>query len=350
MKKSLLAVAIVAALPAVAQAQTNVTMFGLLDASLVSTDRKAPSPGPGSAIQIMSGVAATNRFGVRGSEDLGGGMSAQFHLEGGLNVDDGTGKTGGAFDFTRRAVVGLGGGFGTILIGRDYTPGFIPAAGGDFGGYGLWGTNLGNWTNGSGAVAGIRWSNGIHYQSPNWGGLQIRAAYATGERDVTPKTAGNNIGIAASYGAGPFSAHVFFHDMKDAVAAGAAQTKTKQSGIGGNVTFGPAKIFLGYVTTDPAGAAKLTGVNLGVQFKLAGGSLGLQGHRLKETSISAQGTQLGLSYTRPLSKRTDWYFSAGQMKNNSTGNFGLRASDQQLAPGAVGADPRAIGVGVLHRF
>jgi predicted porin len=350
MKKSLLAVAIVAALPAVAQAQTNVTMFGLLDASLASTDRKAPSPGPGSAIQILSGVAATNRWGVRGSEDLGGGLSAQFHLEGGLNVDDGTGKTGGAFDFTRRALVGLGGGFGTILIGRDYTPGFIPAAGSDYGGYGLWGTNLVNWTSGSNAANGIRWSNGIHWQSPNWGGFSARAAYATGERDVTPKTAGNNIGLALSYAAGPFGGYVFFHDMKDPVAAGAAQTKTKQSGVGGSVQFGPAKILLGYVATDPDGAVKLTGFNLGTQIALGGGTLGLQGTRLKESSVAAKGTSIGISYTRPLSKRTDWYFSAGQMKNNDTGNFALRASDVQVTPGAVGADPRALSIGVLHRF
>lgn len=347
MKKTLLAVAIVAALPAVAQAQTNVTMFGLLDASLASTNRKAPAPGPGSAIQMLSGVAATNRWGVRGSEDLGGGLSAQFWLEGGLNVDDGTGKTGGAFDFTRRALVGLGGGFGTILLGRDYTPGFIPSAGTDYGGYGLWGTNLSNWTSGANAASGIRWSNGIHWQSPNWGGFSVRAAYATGERDVAPKSSGNNLGIAFSFARGPFGAHLFAHDMKD---GGGATTKTKQNGGGFSFQAGPAKLMVGLVNTDPDGAVKLQGVNVGAQVALGGGTLGIQGHRLKETSVTAQGTAIGVSYTRPLSKRTDWYVSGGRMNNNSTGNFALRASDVQVSAGAVGADPTAFSIGVLHRF
>ena len=159
------------------------------------------------------------------------------------------------------------------MLGRDYTPGFTAGGTNDYGGYGLWGTNLGNWTNGFGGAAAVRWSNGIHYTSPNLGGLTIRAAYATGESAVTPKTSGNNIGISGVYAAGPFSANLFYHDMKDVVAAGAAQTKTKQMGGGGTVTFGPAKILLGYFVSDPDGATKLTGINLGVNYALGGGTL-----------------------------------------------------------------------------
>lgn len=350
MKKSLLAVAVVAALPAMAHAQTNVTMFGILDASVNMTDANGTGAQAGKATRLLSGVQSTNRWGVRGSEALGGGMSAVFHLEGGLNVDDGTGKTAGAFDFQRRAVVGLSGGFGTVLFGRDYTPGFIPSGAGDFGGYGMWGTNLGNWTNGANGGNGVRWSNAIHYQG-SFGPIGVRAAHSFGaERDVAPKTSGTATGIAVSYAGGPFGAHAFYHTMNDTVAAAATQTKTKQMGFGGSAAFGPAKIFLGYVATDPDGAVKLTGVNLGATFALGGGSLGIQGHNLKETSVSAKGTSIGLFYDKPLSKRTNIYVSAGVMRNNTVGTFGLRASDQQLAPAAAGADPKAVAFGVRHQF
>lgn len=353
MKKSLLAVAVVAALPVVAQAQSNVTMYGLLDASLGFTDRNGTSGAPGKATQVMSGVQSTNRWGVRGSEDLGGGLSAVFNLEGRVGIDDGSGTapggtaTGSGFDFQRRAVVGLSGGFGTVVFGRDYTPGFLHSITSDQGGFGLWGTNLLNWT-----VGGqVRWSNGIHYQG-TFGPIGIRAAYATGERDVEPRSAGNAMGISALYSGGPFTAHLFFHDVKDAVAAGATQTKTKQSGAGATFRVGPANLMLNYVQTDPEGVVKHTGVSAGANISLGSGTLGLQGHRIKTTSAGpeAQGTQIGINYVAPLSRRTNWYVSAGTIRNNDAGNFALRGSDVQIAPAAVGRDPRAINFGVRHLF
>lgn len=368
MKKSLLAVAVVAALPAVAQAQTNVTMFGILDASVSMTDRNGTSTQPGKATQLISGVVATNRWGVRGSEDLGGGMSAVFHLEGGLNVDDGTGKATGAFDFQRRSVVGLSGGFGTVVFGRDYTPGFLHAINADQGAFGYWGTNLLNWTASptgvtTNAANGIRWSNGIHY-SGNFGPVNVRAAYSmgigsgNGERDVAPKQAGTATGLSVQYAAGPFSVHGFFHSMNDPVAAGATQTKTKQSGVGGTFRVGPANLMIGYVATDPDGAVKQSGVSVGANIALGGGNLGLQVHNIKEDSTSQKGTQIGINYTKPMSKRTDLYVSAGVMRNKgsngdgnaSSGTFALRASDFQINPAAAGSDPKAISFGVLHRF
>ena len=137
MKKSLLAVAVAAALPTIAFAQTNVTMYGIADAGIGVQDRGGNAK---SVVVVSSGLQSTSRFGIRGTEDLGGGLSAVFNFEAGMRVDDGT---SGGLNFTRRSVVGFQGGFGTVMLGRDYTPGFTAGGATDIMGYGLYGNWLG---------------------------------------------------------------------------------------------------------------------------------------------------------------------------------------------------------------
>jgi predicted porin len=354
MKRLQLAAAIIAAIPALAVAQTNVTLFGILDTSLNFTNAGGTSGQRGAATQVVSGMAGQSRWGVRGSEDLGGGLSALFHIEGALKSDDGTGTSAGALNFQRRAVVGLGGGFGTVWLGRDYTPGFQSASGSDAGfaagwQYGLYGTHLLNWTVDASAVRGIRWNNGIHYVSPNLGGLVIRGAIGLGERDIDPnKSSGNNIGLSARYDSGPVNAYFYAHDMKD---PGGVATKTKQQGLGGGYAIGSnVRLSLGYGVNDPDGAAKFTGTNVGAAFRAGGGWIIGQYHRMSEKASGARGNTLALSYVYPLSKRTDLIASGGIQKNNDVSAFPLRASDFEVAPAVAGSDPKAFGFGIAHRF
>src|SRR6478672_11453613 len=129
MKKSLIALAVLAASGA-AMAQSSVTLFGVVDATYAY--------GSGSVAkksQLTNSGYNSSRLGFRGVEDLGGGMSASFWLEAGLNNDNGTGgvtntnnqaatSTGGGLVFNRRSTVSLNGGFGEVRLGRDYTPQF----------------------------------------------------------------------------------------------------------------------------------------------------------------------------------------------------------------------------------
>src|SRR3990167_6828532 len=117
MKKSLLVLAVLGAISGVASAQTNVTIFGVVDGGLV-VDRGGPA---GSVTKLGTGVWSSNRLGFKGSEDLGGGLSAIFHLENGFNLDTGTLGQGGLL-FGRQAWAGLKGGFGAVTFGRQYTP------------------------------------------------------------------------------------------------------------------------------------------------------------------------------------------------------------------------------------
>jgi len=119
MKKSALALAVMAALfldPA-AKAQSDVQIYGIIDAGIEYANHAAP--GDGSVVRVVSGGKNTSRWGFRGSEDLGAGLKAVFNLEGAIGMD--TGDTGGGPLFKRQANVGLEGSLGRIVIGRSFT-------------------------------------------------------------------------------------------------------------------------------------------------------------------------------------------------------------------------------------
>lgn len=112
MKKSLIALAVLAASGA-AMAQSSVTLYGIANVTFVKDSEKSA--------YLRSGGMSTSRWGVKGSEDLGGGLSANFRFEQGLNLTDGS-LTGGNKPFNRQANVGLAGGFGEIKFGKVWNP------------------------------------------------------------------------------------------------------------------------------------------------------------------------------------------------------------------------------------
>jgi predicted porin len=118
MKKSVLSLAVLAALAigGAAHAQTNVQVYGLIDAG-VETLNHAGANG-GTLTRVISGGKNTSRWGFRGTEELGGGLKAVFGLEGGILLD--TGNADGPL-FKRQAFVGLDGSFGRVIIGRSFT-------------------------------------------------------------------------------------------------------------------------------------------------------------------------------------------------------------------------------------
>ena len=123
MKKSLIVLAALGAFASVASAQSSVTLYGRVDLSVnkaAGTNQKGMTNGSGS------------RFGVRGVEDLGGGMSAFFNLEHRFNADTGVSGEGNplaavpaARFWFGRSIVGLQGGFGKVTLGREYTTSFL---------------------------------------------------------------------------------------------------------------------------------------------------------------------------------------------------------------------------------
>ncbi|QJE01181.1 porin [Massilia forsythiae] len=118
MKHSALALAVMAALSLnqSAHAQSNVQVYGLIDAGVEAVNHAGANDG--SMVRVISGGKNTSRWGLRGSEDLGNGLKAVYNLEGGILLD--TGAADGAL-FRRQAVVGLEGDFGRLVLGRSFT-------------------------------------------------------------------------------------------------------------------------------------------------------------------------------------------------------------------------------------
>ena len=340
MKKSLLAVAVAAALPAVAFAQSSVTMYGIVDASMAFTNN-----GAGSAVKVDSGVLSSSRWGVRGSEDLGGGLKANFNLEAGLNNDDGTGKTAGALDFRRRAVVGLSGGFGDIRFGRDYTAAFLMAGSWDTLGYGHYGNTL-NYTAGLGGT-GVRFSNAIHYNTPAMGGFNASASLGFGEVQGD-QSQGRSISVAAGYAAGPLNVGAYVEQANSLGVSGAATVTAKRIGLGGGYNFGAFGLKAGYQRLDNGAAVnpKTTFINLGANVNIGAGALLVQFSRAAVDALPNKISTFGIAYDYPLSKRTMAYATLGQANNNGT----LYSSDTALAAVAGGTTQKAFGFGVRHSF
>ena len=118
MKKTLIALAALAVVSA-ASAQSTVTMYGILDA-YVASNSVDTGTGSVSTTHVGSGAVNGSRWGMKGSEDLGGGLKANFKLESGFSID--TGASGQGALFGRQALVGLSGGFGAVSFGHIATP------------------------------------------------------------------------------------------------------------------------------------------------------------------------------------------------------------------------------------
>lgn len=211
-----------------AMAQTSVTLYGIVDASvryqtgLTSTYARSPASMTG----VVSGVGPTSRWGLRGSEDLGGGLRALFNVESGFNVDTGTSSNATTF-FDRAAIVGLAGSWGIVTAGRQNT--LVADSAGVVDAIGLRFANLNpniQVTSLTGHQLGIefgttasmgssnRVNNSVKYSKP-FGPVMARAMYSFGE------TAGDTsrqrtTGLGLDYISTGFSATSAYTEFRDA--------------------------------------------------------------------------------------------------------------------------------------
>lgn len=288
MKKSLVALAALA-VAGVASAQSSVTLFGVVDASISGYSSTARDLNPtvfpnafGIPVYLNQGSVKTSsrqlansgynssRLGFRGTEDLGGGLAASFWLEAPISNDDGQ---QGIATFARRSTVSLSGGFGEIRLGRDYTPTFwndtvfdpfgtngvgtnlISTANTSFGGFGTPAASTGAFTN-VGTSNYVRASNTIGYfLPPNLGGFYGQVMYGMSEKTkydngiYTPTTAnaarqGRYVGGRFGYANGPLDVALAYGSstVGDNYYAGTT-TKINTLNLGASYDFGPVKLF-----------------------------------------------------------------------------------------------------------
>jgi len=324
MKKSLVALAALA-VAGVASAQSSVTLFGVVDASISgysSTSRDlngATFLNPfylnkgsvkASRRDLANSGYNSSRLGFRGTEDLGGGLAASFWLEAPIKNDDGS---EGVATFARRSTVSLSGGFGEIRLGRDYTPTFwndtvfdpfgtngvgtnlISTANGSFGGFGSPTASVGSFSN-VGANNYVRASNTIGYfLPPNLGGFYGQVMYGFAEKTkyspglATPDVAnsqrqGRYVGGRFGYANGPLDVALAYGSstVGDQFYVGTT-TKVNTLNLGASYDFGPVKLFgevsraknkRDYEVTPFAGGradTDLTGYLLGVTVPVGAG-------------------------------------------------------------------------------
>ncbi len=336
-----------------AWAQNSVTVFGGADAGLRHVNNSA-----GSRNSMQSGNNYTSRIGLRGVEDLGGGLQASFWLESTVGVPTGAAGSGSTF-WDRRATLSLSGKFGELRMGRDYTPMFRAFAGTDVFGYvGVAGMGTVFSADASGPVGGAfgtgattvaRANGSFQYYTPNTlGGFYFNGMYA---REGGMGPGGFDFwGARAGYASGPLDASLF---------GGATKIdKTGQNfrlyGAAVNYTMGNVKLLTSAVQMKYQ-RAEQTNYSLGVEWKVGPGQILASYRRVNQSGTNAAGVGIdgndanvfGLGYVHNLSKRTALYGTAAYVNNKGGARFVLPGGQ----PGhAAGTSSRGAEIGIRHIF
>jgi predicted porin len=366
MKKSLITLAVLGAFAGAAQAQapaTVVTLYGSFDGGVRNVTNQNAA-GDSRMTVSSNGTYNSNRLGFKGNEDLGGGNNAHFDLEIGFNT--GTGATDTATNtisalFNRAAYVGMGGSWGSLDIGRQYSvafkaisaydpfnykyTGIIPLAGASVGSQTL-GTPTAT-AAATGVGGATRFNNDIQY-SGTFGPVTARAEYAMGEQ-IGSRSRGAAQAVGVTYAAGPISVGGAYSEQKPNMGTTAASSwqDRKQSTIGGAFKAGPFRAVLGYIddkvsTGTAAGEKKTKNVWGGGSFTVSPAvEVSLAVYETKISGAFPQGKQTlyiaGVTYG--FSKRTNFYADVDQKKFKDS-----------LVPFPGKDKQTGVSVGINHTF
>ncbi|WP_310936164.1 porin [Variovorax sp. UMC13] len=361
----------------VAGAQSSsATLFGVIDAGVarLSATGGAHATGPG------SGGNGTSRLGFRGTEDLGGGFSAGFWLEGQLNNDVGAGATQGTgLDFARRATVSLGGRFGELRLGRDYAPTYL-----NMNQFDVWGQRgLGTVETTGAARAGVggyaRTANGIAYFLPaDLGGLYGSVQYAFGEQlsnkavvanaaglssgaaNAATERTGNYYGGRIGYARGSFDVSASYGVFEDAVrSVGTAfyAGDYRIANVGASFDAGVVKPMLLYQRERIDGRNAVADFSfetlaIGATAPVGAGLWRAQVARYSQSHTRNDFDKYSVGYVHYLSKRTQLYGDLARLRNKGTGTVALTnlsGSVNAPVPTAGGASMGYM-LGVKHVF
>jgi predicted porin len=360
MNKTIVAAALLAAGAGAASAQGGVTIYGIVDAGLVRESGAAA----GTVSKITSGVGSASRIGFRGTEDLGGGVSALFTLETGLRMDTGEVDASGTI-FNRQAFVGLKSQAGTITLGRQYTPLHQaltqvadPFSAGYAGGaknlFPDFGTN-------------VRTSNTVVVTAPETMGFSAELAYSAGEQAGSVK-AGRQVGASLGYLAGPLTVRLAYNHKNSDVAGApgvtpASHTIGTNTLLAANYDFRVLKAYIAYQvdkgfnsaplgnTGNPYGGVKPTPstdgneILLGLAMPLGRGTLLAAVMRKDDkTSFNQDARGWGVGYLYPLSKRTTLYTAYGMIDNKNGAGYTVANNSEP------GSGDRAFNLGLRHAF
>jgi predicted porin len=358
MKRSSFAALLVAgsALPATAvHAQSSVTLYGIVDSGILYKTHVAAA---GSAWSVASGIDSTSRWGLRGSEDLGGGLRALFELESGFRINVGQQINGGQpasagnVLFDRGATVGIGSDtYGSVTLGKNRSPLLRMFSRIDIEGYSNFGSlnnllyqNLSGYT-------GYQYSwvdNSAEYISPEIAGFQGMALYSFGGAAGDFQTR-SVVSLGVSYKIGSFNAVAAYFNGRDVTGA-TDSTTARAYTVGANYSWNAFKFMLDFAnfknpargTSDNFYTAEFAYAP--TPFLTFTGTYMRQDDRVTNDR-DASLYKLGALYA--LSRATALYSYVGYVKNNRLATLGLQNS---TPAGVRGGNQFGAALGVRHLF
>ncbi len=297
-----------------AQAQSSVTIYGIVDAGLThannGTTPGAMLPGRSTPDTWVMKAGNTSRLGFRGYEDLGGGGYARFQLEHRFASDTGAPSNANVF-WLGRSVVAVGNTrWGEVYAGREYSAAYWVALEADPT-YWSYVSQLGsaytyaNYTAVPATVeaSNIRWANAVGYKSPNWGGITFELQHAVGENQRPNNLSGN-----VQYKGGPVWVGAAFDRLNE---------KTNLALIGAGYDFGVARLTGSYARAKGGVNGDGKSFSLGVKVPVAGwGRVYAQVGRYMPAS-NRDSTMFGAGTEYDLSKRTALYFNLGSARQDT---------------------------------
>lgn len=375
MNKKLIALAVAGACvapEAMAQTANPVTLYGRVYAMLSSVEAKS---GATPVVRRNRVDDQSSLLGVRGTEDLGGGLKAFFQLETAFKPDQNDSTFAG-----RNSGVGLQGAWGSVLLGRWDTPFKTTTIAVDpFGDLTLGGIEAALQGNG---VGGVNSSNGfdrrdqnvVQYWSPTWAGLAFRASYMANEgRTATANPRSN--GASLTYTAGPIYAGYAYHELKDLAYYGSALSpKQTANAVFGTFTFGPLKFGAAYEEfkrDQPGGAANnvcaaptgfVSGTDISckkqkawlgnITWTIGNNQLMFQYQDMKDGMANNATTQphckvASGAWQYNFSRRTFFHAQYTKIDNNETSQCNFGAVVLSIANGQ---DPHGVQAGIRHIF
>ncbi|TFW35644.1 porin [Massilia horti] len=328
MSKKVSIAAILAGVAGIASAQTNVTVYGILDTGLAVSNG-----GPnGQQVSVANGVSTNSRLGFKGTEKLNNDLSVNFVLEAAIAVDTG-GTDKDNLLFGRESWVGLQSKkLGMIAIGRQYTPIYKTL------------TALDPFANNFGGAAGrlmkaetggTRASNTVTYSSPVMGGFDTKLFYAAGEQPGDTAKA-RQLAASVGYESGRLALRVAHHQTNNATATDSSGTTLYMA----KYDFGVAIGSIGYGVSHGMKTTDERDLLLGVTVPLGPHKFMANYIRKNDraTSTDFDANQVAMAYAYSLSKRTALYAAYARLDN-------IRFTTTKFGTG-----PREFDMGIRHSF
>ena len=353
-------------LAAQAQIDSTVTLYGLVDAAVVYTTHQAG----GNVTAINSGQLATSRWGIKGTEDLGGGLKANVVLESSLAVDSGAG--GSSFGtplvasfFDRASTVGLLGSLGSINFGRQNMLGVDSIGLADPMGLAHAGSNpnvvysaLNSQTLAGQTLAGqygvnnggseLRQNNSIKYLTPRWSGFGGALMVGLGEKAAN-RSANSYTGGSAYYTNGKSGAALAYAKLT-------IDTNTSTMtllGGGAKYAMAPVMFNLTYAQSEiDTTKRKIAITGVGLDYALSP-SVTLTGAYYNATlsgTANGKADQYVFLAKHAMSSRTTTYASVTLVKAGSAANPDISMASGLLSPGAGESDATRLACGIMHSF